>query len=235
MFIRAFACSLFALTSVGVAAPAASPPPDKIPLRVTIGGIRVGGLTAEPARASVRKAFDRRLRFRSEDKRWSETPQTVGATAYSGRAVTAALYAPPGRRGAAPDQGQPGEAASVRRGARQEAVASGRRRLRRRSIEQLYADPERRGAGTASAAPGDGGADRQVARGEQAEADPAGLAVHPADPDRRELRAGDRDPPWGPPARACTTARLRGARSRSPSGSRRSRRRSGAGASSTCK
>ena len=98
MFIRAFACSLFALTSVGVAAPAASPPPDKIPLRVTIGGIRVGGLTAEPARSKVDKAFDRRLRFKGEGKRWSETPQTVGAAAYTGRAVTRALYAPPGKK-----------------------------------------------------------------------------------------------------------------------------------------
>ena len=96
MFIRAFACSLFALTSVGVAAPAASPPPDRIPPRVAIGGVRVGGMTAEPARAKIRKAFDRRLRFRSEEKRFSETPQTVGATAFSGRAVTRALYANPG-------------------------------------------------------------------------------------------------------------------------------------------
>ena len=95
MIIRAFACSLVALTSVGVAAPAASPPPHRIAVGVRVGGIRVGGLTAEPARARIRAAFDRPLRFVGEGKRWSDGMRAVGATTSAGAAVTRALHATP--------------------------------------------------------------------------------------------------------------------------------------------
>jgi lipoprotein-anchoring transpeptidase ErfK/SrfK len=95
VFIRAFAASLLALTSVGVAAPSANPPPDRIKAGVRISGVRVGGMTAEPARAKVRRAFDRRLRFVGESKRWSETPKTLGATTSVGPAVSRALTTPP--------------------------------------------------------------------------------------------------------------------------------------------
>jgi L,D-transpeptidase catalytic domain/Putative peptidoglycan binding domain len=98
VFIRAFACSLLALASVAVAAPSASPPPERIKPGVRISGIRVGLLTAEPARAKVRAAFERRLRFTGEGKHWSETTQTLGASTSAGNAVTRALQAPRGAR-----------------------------------------------------------------------------------------------------------------------------------------
>jgi lipoprotein-anchoring transpeptidase ErfK/SrfK len=96
VFLRAFACSLLALTSVGVAAPSANPPPERIKPGVHISGIRVGMMTSEPARAKVRAAFARRVRFAGEGKRWSASPKELGASASAGAAVTRALKAPRG-------------------------------------------------------------------------------------------------------------------------------------------
>jgi lipoprotein-anchoring transpeptidase ErfK/SrfK len=96
--LRAFACSLLALTGIAVAAPSANPPPEKIKPGVRISYVRVGGFTAEPARARVRRAFDRGLRFHFQDKRWRAVPRELGATTSAGDAVSRALRAQPGRR-----------------------------------------------------------------------------------------------------------------------------------------
>jgi lipoprotein-anchoring transpeptidase ErfK/SrfK len=96
--MRAFACSLVALAGLAVAAPSANPPPEKIKRGVRIGHVRVGGLSAEPARARVRRAFDRSLRFHFQDKRWKAAPLELGATTSAGDAVTRALRARPRAR-----------------------------------------------------------------------------------------------------------------------------------------
>ena len=98
MTIRAFACSLLALLAVTVAATSANPPPDPIARGVRVSGIRVGGMTSEPARARIRRAFDRSLRFHFQDKRWRAVPSSLGATASAGDAVTRALTKPRGAR-----------------------------------------------------------------------------------------------------------------------------------------
>jgi len=95
---RAFACSLLALMSVSVAATSADPTPDPIARGVRVSGIRVGGLTAEPARARIRRAFDQPMRFHFQGKQWRSTAVGLGATAAVGKAVTRALQQPTGSR-----------------------------------------------------------------------------------------------------------------------------------------
>ena len=91
----AFALALvLAVGGIGFAAPSANPPPEPIPAGVQIGHVRVAGLTAEPARARVRAAFERPLRFVFHKQRWTASPHVVGARASVGRAVTQALEAP---------------------------------------------------------------------------------------------------------------------------------------------
>jgi hypothetical protein len=94
-----FALALvLALAGVGFAAPSANPPPEEIASRVRIGHVRVGGMTAEPARARVRAAFERPLRFVFEKKRWKAAPLDLGAQAAVGPAVVRALAARPRSR-----------------------------------------------------------------------------------------------------------------------------------------
>jgi lipoprotein-anchoring transpeptidase ErfK/SrfK len=94
-----FALSIvLALAGVGFAAPSANPPPEEIANRVRIGHVRVGGMTAEPARARVRAAFERPLRFAFHKQRWKTAPLEVGAQAAVGPAVVRALAARPGSR-----------------------------------------------------------------------------------------------------------------------------------------
>jgi lipoprotein-anchoring transpeptidase ErfK/SrfK len=96
MVARAFACSLLALLTVSVAATSANPTPHPIAPGVRVSGIHVGGMTAEPARARIRRAFGRSLRFHFQDKRWRAAPSALGATASAGDAVTRALRRPAG-------------------------------------------------------------------------------------------------------------------------------------------
>ena len=89
---------LLGLVGLGLSAPTASPPPALIPAGVKIAEVRVGGLSAEPARARVRAWFERPLRFHFGDKRFRVTPGRLGAWANLDGAVARALRAAPGQR-----------------------------------------------------------------------------------------------------------------------------------------
>jgi lipoprotein-anchoring transpeptidase ErfK/SrfK len=70
--------------------------PQRIPPGVTIGGVRVGGLTPAEAYSAVRNAFDRSLVLRVGKRRFAVPPEKLGAVAYVLRAVERAKTAPPG-------------------------------------------------------------------------------------------------------------------------------------------
>lgn len=78
------------------AAPSAEHPAVPIPTGVTVDGVRIGGLTSEPARTRVRAAFDRPLRFAYRGRRWTARPSRFGATSQVDDAITEALQARPG-------------------------------------------------------------------------------------------------------------------------------------------
>jgi lipoprotein-anchoring transpeptidase ErfK/SrfK len=69
-----------------------------VPQGVWIGGIRVGGLSSEQARAAVSWWYNRPLRFLFNDKRWSTRPAGLGATVDADWAVQTVLKAKPGQR-----------------------------------------------------------------------------------------------------------------------------------------
>jgi lipoprotein-anchoring transpeptidase ErfK/SrfK len=83
---------------MGFVAQNANPPPKPIEPGVRIGHVRVARLTAEPARARVKAAFERPVHFVFHKKRWTATPHQLGARAAAGVAVTHALKAPPRTR-----------------------------------------------------------------------------------------------------------------------------------------
>jgi lipoprotein-anchoring transpeptidase ErfK/SrfK len=60
---------------------------------VTIGGLNVGGLTSEEARAAINWWYDRPLRFVFYGKRWSVRPAALGASVDTGWAVKNVLRA----------------------------------------------------------------------------------------------------------------------------------------------
>jgi hypothetical protein len=65
---------------------------------VTVAGVRVGGLTSEPARTRIEKAFGRPLRLAFGQKRWRISPRYLGANAAVDAAVARTLRAPPRAR-----------------------------------------------------------------------------------------------------------------------------------------
>ena len=81
----------------GVAAPNAKRPAI-VPQGVSIGGIKIGGLSAEQARLAVGWWYNRRLHFVFHGKRWSIRPAAIGATVDLDDATERALKARPGRR-----------------------------------------------------------------------------------------------------------------------------------------
>jgi lipoprotein-anchoring transpeptidase ErfK/SrfK len=87
-----------AMFAVLATAPAADPTPVAIKPGVRVTGVRVGGLTSEPARARLRAAFDRPLVFRLGSRRFSVRPSRLGAGGMIDAAVTNALRAHPGQR-----------------------------------------------------------------------------------------------------------------------------------------
>ena len=95
---RLVAATFLLLVTLGVAAPDAARKPVVIAPGVTVGGVRVGGLTSEPARTRVEKAFARPLRLRFGQKRWRISPRYLGANAAIDRAVSRALEAGPRAR-----------------------------------------------------------------------------------------------------------------------------------------
>ena len=95
---RVIVCCVLALAGVAFAAPSANPPPAKIKAGVRIGNVPVGGLTAEPARARVRAAFDRPIHFVFHTRTWTASPRELGGRPLVDRAITKALRAPAARR-----------------------------------------------------------------------------------------------------------------------------------------
>jgi lipoprotein-anchoring transpeptidase ErfK/SrfK len=69
---------------------------------VSVLGVPVGGLTSEPARATIESAFARPITIQYGDKRLTVTPRRLGAGAGVDAAVTSALAATPGSRIALP-------------------------------------------------------------------------------------------------------------------------------------
>jgi lipoprotein-anchoring transpeptidase ErfK/SrfK len=80
------------------AAPSAEHPAVPIAHGVTVDGIRVGGLTSEPARTRLRAAFDKPLRFAFRGEHWTARPSRFAASADIEQALTRALQAPAGAR-----------------------------------------------------------------------------------------------------------------------------------------
>jgi hypothetical protein len=81
----------------GVAAPDAARPPSVIAPGVSVAGVGVGGLTSEPARTRIRRAFGRPLEFMHEGERWRVRPSRFAARWFVPSAVSKALAARPGQ------------------------------------------------------------------------------------------------------------------------------------------
>ncbi len=77
------------------AAPGAARMPT-IPPGVIVGGVYVGDLTSEPARAQLAAEFDRPIPVVRGSQRWLASPQRLGAGAAIDAAVEKALEARPG-------------------------------------------------------------------------------------------------------------------------------------------
>jgi lipoprotein-anchoring transpeptidase ErfK/SrfK len=88
---------LLAVT-LGVAAPDAARKPVVIAPGVTVSGVKVGGLTSEPARTRIEKAFGRPLPLRYGKKRWRISPRYLGTSAAVDDAVAKALRSRPRAR-----------------------------------------------------------------------------------------------------------------------------------------
>ena len=88
---------LLAVT-LGVAAPDAARKPVVIAPGVTVAGVNVGGLTSEPARTRIEKAFGRPLPLTYGKKRWRISPRYLGTNAAVDDAVAKALRSPPRTR-----------------------------------------------------------------------------------------------------------------------------------------
>jgi lipoprotein-anchoring transpeptidase ErfK/SrfK len=95
---RLVAATFVLLVSTGVAAPDAARKPVVIEPGVTVAGVKVGGLTSEPARTRIEKAFGRPLRLGFGEKRWRISPRYLGANAAVDAAVARSLRAPPRAR-----------------------------------------------------------------------------------------------------------------------------------------
>ena len=98
-FLGRWLLRLFAVPAaaavVCAAAPAAGTPPARIPPAVTVNGLWIGGLTTEAARAKVRAAFDRPLRFREGTRTWTERASSFADAVVVNDVITAALATEP--------------------------------------------------------------------------------------------------------------------------------------------
>jgi lipoprotein-anchoring transpeptidase ErfK/SrfK len=84
-----------------IASGAAAPSAQRtafVPPGVSIGGIRVGGLSSEQARGAISWWYNRPLRFVFHGKRWSTRPAGLGASVDADWAVQTVLKAKPGER-----------------------------------------------------------------------------------------------------------------------------------------
>jgi lipoprotein-anchoring transpeptidase ErfK/SrfK len=92
---RLLVAVVMAVVASGAAAPSAQRG-GVVPQRVTVGGLRLGGLSAMQARAGLTWAYNRPLRFRLYAKRWSIRPATLGASIDVQDTLSHALKAQPG-------------------------------------------------------------------------------------------------------------------------------------------
>jgi hypothetical protein len=90
-------CLLVVAAAFGVAAPDAARPPSVIAPGVSIAGVGVGGLTSEPARTRIRRAFGRPIEFMHKGERWQIRPSRFAARWFVPTAVTRALAARAGQ------------------------------------------------------------------------------------------------------------------------------------------
>jgi lipoprotein-anchoring transpeptidase ErfK/SrfK len=84
-----------------VASGAAAPSAQRtavVPPGVSIGGLRVGGLSSEQARSAISWWYNRPLRLVFYGKHWSVRPAALGASVDTGWAVQRVLQAHPGQR-----------------------------------------------------------------------------------------------------------------------------------------
>lgn len=91
--LRGLLVGLLALGAFGAAVPAAGIPLPPIAEGVTVGGIQVGGMTSEAARAVISERVGAPINFQHEDRNWSVGPLELGADAAVEEAVVAALAA----------------------------------------------------------------------------------------------------------------------------------------------
>jgi lipoprotein-anchoring transpeptidase ErfK/SrfK len=94
--------SLAIAAGLAAAATPAATPTRAIPLGVSIGGVHVGGLSAEPARTRVENALARPVRIAYAGKTLRIAPGQVGANANVDAALSSALSATPRSRIALP-------------------------------------------------------------------------------------------------------------------------------------
>ena len=97
--MRRVALLLLLPVACALAAPARGdtpPPPATIPDGVVLGGLSVGGLTADEATAALTAQFSRPVVLRIGRTKVTVTPAQLGARLYADSAVAAALAAAPG-------------------------------------------------------------------------------------------------------------------------------------------
>jgi lipoprotein-anchoring transpeptidase ErfK/SrfK len=84
-----------------IASGAAAPSAQRtavVPAGVAVGGLRVGGLSSEQARAAIRWWYNRPLHFTFLQRHWTVRPAALGASVNTDEAVQRVLKARPGQR-----------------------------------------------------------------------------------------------------------------------------------------
>lgn len=87
-----------AFVAVGATAPSAARSPAIVPAGISVGGVLVGGLSSESARALVRETFAKPLRLRFESESWLVRPEGLGVQSSVDDAVSRALHTAPRSR-----------------------------------------------------------------------------------------------------------------------------------------
>jgi L,D-transpeptidase catalytic domain len=99
LLVVALACATVVGVGAGTRAQLEQPPETSVavvPDGVTVGGVRLAGLTASEAEAALAASFVRPLVLRHGRETWRFVPGTVGAEADARRAAMQALVASPG-------------------------------------------------------------------------------------------------------------------------------------------
>jgi lipoprotein-anchoring transpeptidase ErfK/SrfK len=110
--LKTLAAIVFAAGLACAAAPA-SAPTRAVPAGVSVAGVRVGGLSSEPARARIESAFGRSIRVSYRGHNTWIAPDTLGAGLSVDAAVSSALAATPRSRIALPVRFSPQKVAAA--------------------------------------------------------------------------------------------------------------------------